>query len=381
MRTRLAFLLAAAAWLSPPAVRTAVAQAIDMSQGGSVTVTALDGINWDQKAQTVTAVGQARAVRGNVTVDADRLIAFYRKKQVPPGTVPAGTGATPVSTAGAAGAGTTAGAAGNEMAAGAAGTGTNAGAAGTGTNAGSAGTGAPDDTGDNEIYRLEAIGHVHIYTATDQAWGDQALYDIDQSVLVLTGHGLRLVTPNDVITARDSLEYWPQKRMSVARGNAVLVTSDARRIQADVLVGFSSPNKPVPGAAAAKPVKVSATTGPGAAASGDPLQSSGKLERAEGYGNVVVRTPTETVRGSRGVYVAASGIARILGDVHITRGQNQLDGQAAIVNMRTGLATLTNDPGSRVQGLIVPNDQTAGSAAHPAPAGPAGHAAPAGAHR
>ncbi len=301
------------------------AQAIDMSQGGSITVTSLGGISWDQKAQTVTAVDQARAIRGAVTVDADRLIAFYRKKAPPPGTAPA-----PV------------------------------------TPASPPANGQPDDTGSNEIYRLKAIGHVHIYTATDQAWGDQALYDIDQAVLVLTGHALRLVTPTDTVTARDSLEYWPQKRMSVARGNAVLVTSDARRIEADVLVGFSAPNNAAPGPNGTHPVQTVAakTSSPaaGGAAAQDPLAaSSGKLQRAEAYGHVVIRTPTETVRGDRGVYVASTGIARVLGDVHITKGQNQLDGQAAIVNMRTGIATLTNDPGERVQGLIVPNSDSNGT--------------------
>ena len=102
------------------------------------------------------------------------------------------------------------------------------------------GTAAPDDaTGSNEIFRLEAIGNVHIFTATDQAWGDHAVYDIDQAVLVLTGRNLRLTTPTDILTARDSMEYWSQTRMSVGRGDAVVVTNDGRRLAADTLVGFS----------------------------------------------------------------------------------------------------------------------------------------------
>ncbi len=309
---RAALLLALAALAAPALAR---AQAIDMSHGGPVTVTALGGIDWDQKAQTVTAYREARAVRGAVTVDADRRVAFYRKTAGPAAPAP-----TPVSTAPAA-------------------------------------PGEPE--GQNEIYRLEALGHVHIYTATDQAWGDHGIYDIDAAVLVLTGHALKLVTPSDTITARDSLEYHPPTHVSVARGNAVLVTNDGRRIAADVLVGYSVPDQPT-GSARAAPAATQAK--PGA----DPLASSGKLEKAEAYGDVVVRTQTETVTGDRGVYVTDTGIARIMGNVHITRGQNQLNGRAAIVNMHTGLATLTEDPGNRVQGLIVPNDNTAtGQAAPP----------------
>ncbi len=341
--------LAALGALAVPAA--ARAQALDLSHGGPVTVTALGGIDWDQKVQTVTAYDQARAIRGGVTVDADRLIAFYRKKPTPPGAAPPGaaapgpaqlgaaTPATPVSASVPAPGGSTT-------------------MPGTST----------DSEGANEIYRLQAIGHVHVYTATDQAWGDQGIYDIDQAVLVLTGHGLKLITPSDTVTARDSLEYHPPTHVSVARGSAVLVTNDGRRIAADVLVGYSVPDQP--GTASAK----AATPAPAPAKAGaDPLTSSGKLKKAEAYGDVVVRTQTETVIGDRGVYVTDTGIARIMGNVHITRGQNQLNGRAAIVNMHTGLATMTEDPGNRVQGLIVPNDSTANapaaarSGARPAP--------------
>ena len=103
-----------------------------------------------------------------------------------------------------------------------------------------------EDTGGNEIYRVQAEGHVHIFTTTDQVWGDRAIYDIDQSVLVMTGHDLKLTTPNDVITARDDLEYWSQKHMAVARGNAVVVTNDGRRLAADTIVAYTSEGAPQP---------------------------------------------------------------------------------------------------------------------------------------
>src|SRR5580700_10365240 len=43
------------------------AQALDLSHGGPVTVTAAGGIDWNQGAQTVTAHDDARAVRGDTT--------------------------------------------------------------------------------------------------------------------------------------------------------------------------------------------------------------------------------------------------------------------------------------------------------------------------
>jgi lipopolysaccharide export system protein LptA len=57
----------------------AMAQPLDLSQGGPITITARDGLEWHQEQQEVIASGDARAVRENVTVSADRLIAYYRK--------------------------------------------------------------------------------------------------------------------------------------------------------------------------------------------------------------------------------------------------------------------------------------------------------------
>ncbi len=387
IRFRLAVLAAALLATAPVVAR---AQQIDLSHGGQVTVTAVGGFDWNQNAQTVTAYGSAQAVRGGVTVTADRLIAYYRKKPTPPGgTNPGGAkpgaakpGAAPLSPAALSGAlpGTPSGTLPSPSPGGNPPSATNPLASPPpGTAAATPGTvdptpenptglapslvpsrpgsaGAPgDDTSASEIYRLEAIGHVHIFTATQQAFGDHGVYDIDQAVMVLTGHDLHLITPTDLLTARDQMEYFSQTRISIGRGDAVVTTNDGRRIRADVLVGYSAPPAPQPGAA---PTQKQPKPAAGAAPNNgqDPIGSSGKLQKVNAFGNVVVRTQTETVRGDRGVYVPDTGIARIVGNVHITRGQNQLNGAAAIVNMHTGIATMTEDPGARVQGLIVPNE-------------------------
>ncbi|WP_415474374.1 LptA/OstA family protein [Acetobacter persici] len=326
---------------------TAHAQSIDLSHGGQITVTAAGGFDWDQNQKKVTAYDQAKAVRGDVTVTADKLIAYYRKKTTPDGApapedAAAGTPAGPSAPAAAAPTGqppapaSTPAPADTKPA--------------DGKPADSkAGGGDPDSSGANEIYRLEAVGHVHIYTQTDQGWGDKAVYDMDQAVLVMTGNALKLTTPQDILTARDSMEYYSQQRISIGRGNATVTTNDNRQIRADVLVGYSAP--PDQSAQPADQKKDAAQT------SSDPLANgSGKLEKVNAFGHVWVRTQTETVTGDRGVYVPDTGIARIVGNVHITRGPNQIQGAAAIINMHTGLATMTERPGSRVSGLVVPNN-------------------------
>ncbi len=311
------------------AAAPALAQELDLSHGGPIDITAQDGIEWRQNEQQVIARGDARATRGSVTVVGDRLTAWYRKKGVP--ATAAGT-QQPTRT--------------------------------------STLTGDPSAEG-SEIYRLQADGHVRIFTATDQAQGDKAIYDLDQSVMVMTGKNLKLTTPDNTITARDDLEYWPRKHMAVARGDAVVVTKDAKRVAADTLVAYTSANPATGNPAlghAAPGHAASAQTSRPARSPDDPLTSSGKLERVEAFRHVSVRTPTDTVTGDRGVYVLDSGMARLGGNVRITRGQNQLNGAEADVNMKTGIATLTAQRSGRVSGLVVPNDDSSKSLG----AGPAG---------
>jgi lipopolysaccharide export system protein LptA len=280
----------------------ALAQGIDLSQGGPVEVTSNDGIEWRQAEQVIVARGQARATRGGVTVESDRLIARYRPRG--------------------------------------------------GAGAAAARAPAEGPAGGGEIWRLEAEGNVVITTATDRAEGDRAVYDMDQAVMVLTGQALRLTNPDNTLTARDSIEYWSARRMAVARGNAVVVTNDGRRVRADTLVAYFA-ETPAPGAAPRPQTVAGAAPSPqNAAAPGSPAPSS--LDRVEAFGNVEIRTAEEVVRGDRGVYNPNTGIARLLGAVRITRGDNTLSGQEAIVNMQTGVARLVSAPGARVQGLVVP---------------------------
>ena len=297
----------------------AAAQNLDLTQGGPIEITSEDGIEWRQQEQVVIARGAARAVREGVTVDADRLIARYRPRggaAAAPAAPQPGSATSPVS--------------------------------------------------GSEIWRLEAEGRVRITSETERAFGERAVYDLDQAVMVLSGQGLALEMPDQRITARDSLEYWPQRRMAVARGGAVVVTSDNRRITADTLVAhFAEP--PPAGQEPARPAAPPPASAP--RPGGLPGASdNSRIERVEAFGTVEIRTEEEVVRGDRGAYSPQTGLARLAGSVRITRGDNQLNGQEAIVDMRSGVSRLVSAPGQRVQGLIVP-DQAAPREATVPPAG------------
>jgi len=307
--------LACAALIAVPA------GAQDLDVGGApgatpppIQITASQGIQWQQAAQVVIATGNAKAVRGNVTVTADQLIAHYRKK---PGATTTPTQAADKSSPAPQPAATDPGDAAEAL-----------------------------DQGGAELYELDAVGHVHIYTATDNAYGDHAVYSMDNDVLVLTGAHLKLTTPHDVVTAKDSIEYYSSTRVAIARGNALIVADDGRSIAADILVGYLAPPASTP----------AATPAPAAKTSQDDLANqAGKLKKVNAFGHVVVRTTTDTATGDRGVYLPESGLARLGGDVHIIRGPNELTGADALVNMKTGVATLLASPGGQVAGTLIPN--------------------------
>jgi len=185
---------------------------------------------------------------------------------------------------------------------------------------------APD--GSSEIYKITASGNVRLISPNETAQGDRGAYDVDNGIVVLLGEDLRFTTPRDVITARDSLEYYELKQMAVARGEAKAARDD-RRISADVLAAHFQPDQ----------------------------EEKLQLARIEAYGNVLVKTAKEFARGDRGTYFVEKELATLQGAVKITRGENQLNGDYAEVNLVTGVSRLLSDS-SRVKGRIQPSEVT-----------------------
>jgi len=274
----------------------------NVSEDRPIEISADGGIEWQQDAQIYIARGNAKAKRGTTEVYADTLTAHYRPSK--------GTG------------------------------------------------------GETEIYRLNADGHVTIKGERQTVVGDQAVYDVDQQIGIVTGKTLKMTTATDVVTARDSLEWYDQKQVAVARGDAVAVR-DTKRIRADVLTAHMTKEKPQP--AAGKPEKP-ATTMAKPRNSATPLGNTdegSKISRVDAQGNVLVSTETDVGQGDFGVYNADSGIATLLGNVTVTRGPNAIRGQYAVMDLNNNISRMmaapatAGTPPTPVQGLFVRQDQAA----------------------
>jgi lipopolysaccharide export system protein LptA len=230
--------------------------------------------------------------------------------------------------------------------------------------------------GETEIYRLNADGHVTIKGETQTVVGDQAVWDVDQQMGIVTGKALKLTTPTDVVTARDSLEWYDQKQVAVARGDAVEVRENVKRVRADVLTAHmtkdkAKPGEPKPGVRPAKPASSTPTTKPGATAGvlGASDESS-RISRIDAQGNVIVSTATDIGRGDYGVYNADTGLVTLLGNVTITRGDNAIRGQYAVVDLNNNVSRMLptagkpGAPRSRVEGIFVRQDQSSAPGGH-----------------
>jgi len=226
-------------------------------------INAEQGIEWNRNEKTYVARGNARAASGEVEVLADVLTAYYRERGE---------------------------------------------------------SNKEDDSlfsqgGDSEIYLLEASGNVRINSPEGTVFGDKGQYKLAEKVFVMTGKDLKLISKDDVVTARDSLEYWEGQQKAVARGKAH-ATHEDKQIKADVLTANFKEN----------------------------AQGDLEVHRIDAVGNVEIMTQKEYARGREGVYHVDRELATLEGDVKITQGENQMNGDYAEVNMATGISRLLGGP-------------------------------------
>jgi len=274
---------------------TANAQGLNLNKdsGQPVEINADQGIEWRRDDNVYIARGNASAKQGDVTVRADTLTAHYH----------------------------------------------------------------PVEGGGTDIYQLDAVGNVVITSANGTAYGDNGVYDVDNALMVLKGRALKMVSEEYTVTARDSLEYWDNKQMAVARGNAVVVNEDKRLSGSIVTAYFTQSESGTKGSGQSK--KPEGKGKPQKGNSTDGSEQQQKISRIEAFENVRVSSPGQIAVGNTGVYDVESGIATLYGSVKITREDNQLNGEYGEVNLNTGVSRmLSGPPGSTgpqpVHGLFSP---------------------------
>lgn len=242
----------AAAWLTlaaPDLVAAAEAPAAAAARAGTeLRIDADQGLEWQRREKVVIARGNARAVRGDLAVQAKELRALYRD-------------------------------------------------------------GAD---GKAEIYRVIADGSVRIATPNQTAFGQHATFDVPREHLLLTGgERVRLESGADTISAERSLEYWPRLDRLVARGNAVAVQPN-REVHGETITAYFAEgpdgNKQLDRAEAVGNVKVVTVE---ETIFGDRSNYDAKTGMANVEGSVKILRGRDQLDGCRGEIDFNSGVSRL----------------------------------------------------------------------
>lgn len=219
-------------------------------------------LEWHQQDKQYIANGKAEATQGDVTISAEKIIADYRD----------------------------------------------------------------DNKGGNvEIWQLTAEKIVQIKNTDGTISGDKAIYNVDSGVATLTGNNLKLVTPDQVITAQERMEYDTIQGIAKAIGNAKIVRGSETLSANNITATFTK-------------------------------DANGKqiLKIANANGSVIIETPTEMLIGDHGIYNAVDNTAEVKGNVKVIRGRNMLEGDRAEVNLTTNVSKMFGAPhsGKRVKGVF-----------------------------
>lgn len=186
--------------------------------------------------------------------------------------------------------------------------------------------------GGSEIWQIAADGNVRLEQPGRTVTGEHAIYNLDTRILRVTGSNVGVDTGKEKLTAHDSLEYQDGPQIAIARGNATVVQTD-RQVRADTMTGHFQRD----------------------------AAGTLKLVRMEADGNVEVKTPDTYATSNKGDYDLTADIMTLSGNVKVTNGGNQFNGEYAEVNVKTGVSRLLGTPGGtgKVKSLIMPSSQPA----------------------
>lgn len=183
--------------------------------------------------------------------------------------------------------------------------------------------------GGMEIWKIIAKDQVEIDAPNGRAFGDKAVYNLDDAKAVMTGKTLKMTSDGQVLTATERFEYFTQQSKLVAIGNAKIVRP-AETLESENMTAWFKDG-----------------------------QDTRELSRAEADGNVVITTAEEKITGNKGIYQKDENKAEILGDVVITRGPNILKGTRAELDLLTNISRIfggeTSDGDTRVRGTFYPD--------------------------
>ena len=190
------------------------------------------------------------------------------------------------------------------------------------------------DTGSqSEITKIIAEGNITITNPDGVITGEHGVYMVADQHATLTGENLKLTGEKTIVEASDTFEYWATEQKFTAKGNAKIIEENRTLTSDEITAWFMTKEE----------TQNTDTNG---------------LKEAEAIGNVIITTDTDKAFGDTGHYDGIKEIATLKGNVKLHREKNVLNGDRAVVNLKTGISQLFSDSkNGRVTGKFFPESK------------------------
>lgn len=165
---------------------------------------------------------------------------------------------------------------------------------------------------------LEARGGVQFSTRDKSKGGyaRRALYTVRTGYLHLTGGDISLTLDGLHITAHHTMEFFEKEARAVATGKARAQKGD-KVLSADTLTATFKKNV---------------------------SNKTLSLSQVNAEGDVILSTPFTTAQSDSALYTEHTQIARLTGNVRLTRQEGQIEGPYAEMDLKTGHAQILKSP-------------------------------------
>lgn len=224
-----------------------------------------DGIEWHKNKQKYVAIGNAKALSGTLSLESDQIEAFYDEKE----------------------------------------------------------------SSKMNIKEVKAQKNVVVKDNKMKiTGGNYAEYNISKDYFLIMGKNIILTSESNILKSKQKLEYWRQKNIAIATGNAEAKKNNEFIVSADKLVWYLKET-----------------------------ERKTMVKKLLGFKNVSIKTNNEVAFSDKAIYNNETEICKLFGNVKLQRGDSFLLGEYAEVDLKNGISKLLPAPGkslneNKVKALI-----------------------------
>tara|TARA_B100000579_G_scaffold237251_1_gene194595 strand:+ start:1051 stop:1854 length:804 start_codon:yes stop_codon:yes gene_type:complete len=159
--------------------------------------------------------------------------------------------------------------------------------------------------------------------------GRLAEYNLKKDYFSIFGKEIILTSDQNKLYSNEKLEYWRQKGIAIATGDAIAKKGSEFTIKADKLVWYLNE-----------------------------LEKKMNVKKIFGFANVSISSQNEVAFSDKALYNRETGICKLFGNVKLQKGESFLTGDYAEVDLNRGISKLLPAPNiknfneNRVRALI-----------------------------